>query len=354
MSRKQLDLTLMGLAGLVSFGLPLVISSPTYLQILILLFFYAYLTTAWNLVGGFAGVLPMGHAVFVGIGAYTSTILTLQYGISPWIGMIVGGLLASGVGVLIGRPTLRMRGAYFALCTIAFAEGVRVMIENIDTLGPIKLNGPRGLLIPLKGDSFWNYQFMHKAPYYYIILVMLILVLALTWIISKSKIGYYLAAGGDEPEAAEALGVNVAKYKLMSMALSCFLTALAGTFYAQLMLYFYPKGLLGLDLSFEIAFIALIGGRGMIAGPLVGALALRPLNEFTRIYLGDQLPGLHLVIFGLILILVMLFQPKGLTPSLAKIYDRLANRITGAGKSGQRTTGSGETGFKTTSREGAK
>ncbi|WP_243439761.1 branched-chain amino acid ABC transporter permease [Fundidesulfovibrio soli] len=331
MSRKQLDMTLLGLGLAVSFALPLVIKSPTYLQILILLFFYAYLTTAWNLVGGFAGVLPMGHAVFVGIGAYTSTILSNQYGISPWIGMLAGGVLAALVGVLIGKPTFRMRGAYFALCTIAFAEGFRVMIENIDSIGPLKLNGPRGLLIPLKGDSFWNYQFMHKEPYYYIILVMLLLVLALTWFISRSRMGYYLAAGGEEPEAAQALGINVARYKLVAMAMSCFLTALAGTFYAQLMLYFYPKGLLGLDLSFEIAFIALIGGRGTIAGPVIGALALRPLNEFTRIYLGSQLPGLHLVIFGTILILVMLYQPKGLTAPLARIYDKFASRITRQG-----------------------
>ncbi|MFP5240467.1 MAG: branched-chain amino acid ABC transporter permease, partial [Acidobacteriota bacterium] len=140
MSRKQLDMTLLGLGVAVSFALPLVIKSPTYLQILILLFFYAYLTTAWNLVGGFAGVLPMGHAVFVGIGAYTSTVLSNQYGVSPWIGMLAGGVLAALVGVLIGKPTFRMRGAYFALCTIAFAEGIRVMIENIDSIGPIKIN----------------------------------------------------------------------------------------------------------------------------------------------------------------------------------------------------------------------
>jgi len=330
-SRKQLDHTLLGLVGLIVFALPLVVTSPTYLQILILLFFYAYLTTSWNLVGGFAGVLPLGHSVFVGIGAYTSTILTLQYGISPWIGMLVGGLVAALVGVIMGLPTFRLRGAYFCLCTIAFAEGIRVMVENIDNLGPLHINGPRGLLIPLKEPSFWHYQFMSKLPYYYIILVMLILVLALTWFISRSKIGYYLAAGGEEPEAAAALGVNVANTKLFAMALSCFLTALAGTFYAQLMLYFYPKGLMGLDLSFEIAFIALIGGRGTIAGPVIGALVLRPLNEFTRIYLSDMLPGLHLVIFGLILILVMLYKPQGLTAPLSAFYNRLADRLTGQG-----------------------
>jgi len=327
MTRKKLDLLLLGLCAAVAYGIPLVVESPVTLQIIILLYFYAYLTTSWNVVGGFAGVLPLGHSAFVGIGAYTSTVLFLQYGLSPWLGMIAGGLMAMAIGVLVGKPTLRLRGAYFALCTIAFAEGIRVMIENIDALGPFKLNGPRGLLIPLKAGSFWAYQFMGKVPYYYIILVMLTFVLALTWFISRSRIGYYLAAGGEEPEAAEALGVNVANCKLMAMALSCFLTALAGTFYAQLMLYFYPKGILGLDLSFEIAFIALIGGRGSIAGPLLGALLLRPLSEYTRIALGGQLPGLHLVIFGLILILVMLYQPKGLNAPLTKLYDRFARSV---------------------------
>ena len=126
----------------VVFGLPLVVHSATYLHILILVYFYAYLTTSWNLVGGFAGVLPLGHAAFIGIGAYTSTICSLQYGISPWIGMIIGGILATIVGVMIGLPTLKMRGAYFALATIAFAEGLRVMVENIDNLGPLSLTAP--------------------------------------------------------------------------------------------------------------------------------------------------------------------------------------------------------------------
>ncbi len=332
MTRKTLDRVLLLVCALAAYGLPLVVTSPTTLQMLILLFFYAYLTSSWNVVGGFAGVLPLGHSAFVGIGAYTSTVLFLQYGISPWLGMLVGGCLAALIGVLIGKPTFRLRGAYFALCTIAFAEGIRVMIENIDMLGPFKINGPRGLLIPLKGSSFVAYQFLGKLPYYYIILAMLTLVLALTWVISRSRMGYYLAAGGEEPEAAQALGINVANCKLGAMALSCFLTALAGTFYAQMMLYFYPKGLLGLDLSFDIAFIALIGGRGTIAGPLIGALLLRPVSEYTRIWLSGQLPGLHLVIFGVILITVMLYQPKGLTAPLSKLYDRFARAICSDGR----------------------
>jgi branched-chain amino acid transport system permease protein len=313
----------------VAFGLPLVLRSPTYLHILILLYLYAYLTTSWNLVGGFAGVLPLGHAAFVGIGAYTSTVLSLQYGISPWLGMLVGALLSAVVGVIIGLPTFKMRGAYFALATIAFAEGIRVMVENIDYLGPLQLNGPRGLQIPPLKLGFWSFMFADKEPYYYIILVMLTGVIALTWFVSRSKLGYYLVAGGEEPEAAQALGVNVARAKLVAMAMSSFLTAFAGTFWAQFTLYIHPKSVMSLDISFEIAFIALIGGRGSIAGPLLGALLLRPVGDFSRIYFGSTLPGLHLIIFGVVLILVMLYQPRGLQEPLTRLYNGAFARLVG-------------------------
>jgi branched-chain amino acid transport system permease protein len=315
------------LATLAAFALPLVLRSPTYLHILTLLFLYAYLTTSWNLVGGFAGVLPLGHSTFLGIGAYTSTVLMLQYGLSPWIGMIVGALLATLVGIIIGLPTFKMRGAYFALATIAFAEGFRVMVENIDELGPLKINGPRGLQIPPLTLGFTNYMFASKEPYYYIILVMLVAVLALTYAVSRSKLGHYLVAGGEEPEAAMALGVNVARAKLTAMAMSAFLTALAGTFWAQFTLYIHPKSVMSLDISFEIAFIALIGGRGSIAGPVLGALLLRPVSDFSRIYFGDSLPGLHLIIFGVVLILVMLYQPRGLQEPLTRIFNRAMKRL---------------------------
>jgi branched-chain amino acid transport system permease protein len=327
MTRQKLHISSLVLVGIITFGLPVVLRSPTYLHILILLYLYAYLTTSWNLVGGFAGVLPLGHAAFVGIGAYTSTILSLQYGVSPWIGMIVGGVLAAIVGIIIGLPTFKLRGAYFALATIAFGEGIRVMVENIDYLGPFNLNGPRGLQIPPLNVGLANLMFTNKEPYYYIILVMLVAVLALTYSISRSKLGYYLNAGGEEPEAAMALGVNVERCKLIAMTMSSFLTALAGVFYAQFTLFIHPKSVISLDLSFEIAFIALIGGRGSIAGPVLGALLLRPVGDFSRIYFGATLPGLHLIIFGSVLVLVMIFQPRGLQEPLTRVYHKLLDRL---------------------------
>lgn len=315
------NLTLLLLAGL--FLLPVVVTSPSMLQIFILIIFYAYLTSCWNFVGGFAGVLPLGHSAFVGIGAYTSTLLYLTWGISPWIGMLAGGVLATLVGVTIGLPTLKLRGAYFALATIAVGEGLRVLVENVERIGPFEVRGPKGLLINLVDDAPLSaFQFQSKVPYYYIILVMLLAVLYLTQRMMNSKVGYYLAAGGEDPEAAEALGIKVSRYKLIAMAISCFLTALGGTFYAQMFLYFYPKSILGLELSYEIAFIALIGGRGTILGPVVGALLLRPVSDLTRIYLSGSLPGLHLVIFGLVLIVVMRYQPKGLIAPLRQLFNR--------------------------------
>jgi branched-chain amino acid transport system permease protein len=330
MTPQSFKKTGLALLALTALALPLILRSPTYLHILIMLYLYAYMTTTWNLVGGFAGVLPLGHSVFVGIGAYTSTVLWLQWGVSPWLGMLVGGCLAGFVGYLIGKPTLKMRGAYFALATMAFVEGVRVIVENVDHLGPFKLNGPRGLNIPplpAGEGSLLAFQFASKEPYYYIILFMLMGVVYLTWRLSGSKLGYSLSAGGEEPEAAEALGVNVAKCKVAAMVLSAFLTALAGTFLAQLTLFIYPKSVLTLDLSFELAFIALIGGRGSLAGPVVGALMLRPVTEFSRIYLSATLPGMHLILLGVILIVVMLYQPRGLSEPLTRLLNRLQDRV---------------------------
>ena len=326
LNQKPITLIITALLLCALLILPLVVTSPAFMQIIILIVLYAYFTSTWNFVGGFAGVLPLGHSAFIGIGAYTSTVLFQTFGVSPWFGMIVGGLLATLVGVIIGLPTLKLRGAYFALATIAVGEGMRVLVENVKQVGPFMINGPSGISLPLTESSFWNFQFDSKASYYYIILIMLLLVLLLTWFMMNSKVGYYLAAGGEEPEAAEALGIKVSRYKLIAMALSCFLAALGGTFYAQLMLYFYPKSILGLDLSFEIAFIALIGGRGTIIGPVLGALLLRPVSEITRIYLGSSLPGLHLIIFGVVLIVVMRYYPKGLVEPLRRLFDKYINK----------------------------
>ena len=307
---------------------PLVFSSITYVQIFILILWYACLATSWNFVGGFAGVLPLGHAVFAGIGAYTSTLLFINAGITPWIGMFAGGFMAVGLGLLIGSPTFKLHGGYYTLSSIAIVEVVRIITENTQSIFGIPVQGAQGLLLPYKGHAPLLFQFESKIAYYYIILALLLIIFALTSFIRHSRIGYYLVAGGEDQEAAESLGVNVARYKLIALSLSAFFTAIAGTFYAQLVQYVYPKGIISLNLSFEIAFIAIIGGRGTLFGPIIGAFILVPIGELSRMYLsGSQFLGVHLMIYGGIIVLFMLFKPQGLNNTFAAWYSALLSRL---------------------------
>jgi branched-chain amino acid transport system permease protein len=243
--------------------------------------------------------------------------------------MFVGAFLAMIAGFLIGLPTLKLRGAYFALSSIAFLEGLRVVTENTKVLFGVKINGPQGLLLPLKGNSLYYFQFDNKIWYYYTILIMTAVVLYITYKVSVSRLGYYLMAGGEDKEAAEALGVNVFRCKMIAMLMSTFLTALGGTFYAQLVRYIYPRGVMNLEFAFEIAFIAIVGGRGTIAGPILGSFLLVPVAELTRIYLGGSYLGIHLVVYGIVLMLVMIFEPRGITEPLKKVYNNILDRFEG-------------------------
>ena len=327
--RSSIRIVLPVLCILAFIGVPVIFRNPAFLQLMVLVLLYAYLTTSWNLVGGFAGVLPLGHTLFAGIGAYTSTLLFIELGLTPWIGMFVGAFLAMIAGFLIGLPTLKLRGAYFALSSIAFLEGFRVVTENTKVLFGVKINGPQGLLLPLKGNSLYYFQFDNKTWYYYTILIMTAIVLYITYKVSVSRLGYYLMAGGEDKEAAEALGVNVFRCKMIAMMMSTFLTALGGTFYAQLVRYIYPRGVMNLEFAFEIAFIAIVGGRGTIAGPILGSFLLVPVAELTRIYLGGSYLGIHLVVYGIVLMLVMIFEPRGITEPLTKVYNNILDRFEG-------------------------
>ena len=327
--RSSIRIVLPVLCILVFIGVPVIFRNPAFLQLMVLVLLYAYLTTSWNLVGGFAGVLPLGHTLFAGIGAYTSTLLFIELGLTPWIGMFIGAFLAMIAGFLIGLPTLKLRGAYFALSSIAFLEGFRVVTENTKVLFGVKINGPQGLLLPLKGNSLYYFQFDNKTWYYYTILIMTAIVLYITYKVSVSRLGYYLMAGGEDKEAAEALGVNVFRCKMIAMLMSTFLTALGGTFYAQLVRYIYPRGIMNLEFAFEIAFIAIVGGRGTIAGPILGSFLLVPVAELTRIYLGGSYLGIHLVVYGIVLMLVMIFEPRGITEPLTKVYNNILDRFEG-------------------------
>ncbi len=305
------------------FFAPLFVRDDYFIHILAFICFFAYLSVAWNIIGGYAGQTSLGHSAFVGIGAYVSTLLLINQGLSPWLGMLLGGLAAALISLIIGFPAFRLKGPYFALTTIAFAEILRLWVTDTDTLFGIQIRGAQGILIPIKGHSLEYFQFVDKAYYYYIILLMLVLAIYICLRIENSKMGYYLKAVKDNQEAAQSLGVEVTRYKLLALAVSAFLSGMGGVFYAQFVLFINPERILGLDISIELALITIIGGRGKVFGPVLGAFLLRPLSEITAAYFGGTYLGVHLILYGVLLMLSILFIPKGMAELFGNFYVRL-------------------------------
>ncbi|MDD2104383.1 ABC transporter permease subunit [Pseudomonas putida] len=287
--------------------IPLTVGSPFVYHLFILICSYAALASAWNIVGGFAGQLSLGHAVFYGVGAYTSTLLMIKLGVSPWIGMLVGACLSSIVAVLISWPCFRLRGPFFALATIAVLEVVRLMaINQHDVTG-----GAAGLGVPLKLGVEWM-LFRPRWPYLLIAFGFLIITLAVSWKIKNSRLGYYLIAVREREDAAHAVGVNSVKVKLIAVVLSAFLTSLVGSFHAMYLTFIEPGSMFSLDMSIQIAMFALIGGLGTVSGPLIGTLLVLPLAELARGWLGDMGSGVHGLVYGIVLVVVVLTIPQGL------------------------------------------
>ena len=319
---QNLTLVAMSVAVILLLAIPLGVTDEYYLHVLAVVLYFAYMASAWNIVCGYTGQLSLGHSALSGIGGYISTLLLINAGLSPWIGMFVGAICATGVGVLVGWPCFRLRGPYFALTTIAFAEILRIWTENTEEIFGLELRGAQGLSVPLKGHAPALFQFEGKVPYYYIIIAMLVAVMAITWWMERSRMGFYLKAIRADQDGAEALGVNSTRYLLSAMAVSSFLTALGGSFYAQYFRYINPERNMGLDFSIELALMGIVGGQGTVVGPVLGAFLLTPAGEITRATLGGKFPGLHLVIYGLVLILAMLFLPKGLIQPVRRLLGR--------------------------------
>ncbi|MBI3638066.1 MAG: branched-chain amino acid ABC transporter permease [Candidatus Rokubacteria bacterium] len=294
------------LAALLAF--PLVVTLPFPRHIMIIIFLYATLAQAWNLLAGYCGQISLGHAVFFGTGAYTSSVLVRDLALSPWLGMVAGALVAVALSQVIGYPVFRLHGHYFAIATIAVGEIVHIVALNWDYLG-----AARGLYLPIKRpDSFVNLQFhQSKAGYYYIALGLLLLALAVTRHLERSRAGYYFRAVREDPSAAASLGVPVTRYKQWAMAWSAALTALGGTFYAQYVLFIDPESVFALSLSILICLVAVLGGVGTLWGPLLGAAVLVPLSEGTRVWLGGTGKAIDLLIYGALIVIISVVQPAG-------------------------------------------
>ena len=288
---------------------PFIFTSAFLQHIMIMVFMYGLLAISWDLIGGYANLFSFGQAAFFGIGAYTSTVMLIRWGINPWLGMLVGGCISGLIGVLISYPTAKLRGHYFAIATLAFLFVVQILFENWKFV-----NAAQGLSLPmLKQSSFWNFQFREsKIPYYFIMLTLLVLGLVLVRAVINSRIGYYLRALRESPEVAQSLGVNTAKYRLIAIALSGFLSALAGTFYAQYVLYIDPPSVFSLPLSVQVVLISVFGGYGTIYGPLLGTAILIPLINLIGAWLGGAGRGIAFMVFGGIIVIVCLLQPDGM------------------------------------------
>jgi branched-chain amino acid transport system permease protein len=298
--------------------LPLAVTSSFALDILIRILLFAFIGTAWNLLGGYARQLSLGHVAFFGLGAYTSTLLQIDFGISPWIGMLAGGVAGMLASLPIGWLCFRLRGPYFAIATIATAQVLMLIFLKFRDFAW----GAEGTTIPNLGNAPLMMQFDGKAPYYYIVLGLLAVALAITAWIERSRIGYYLVAIGEDEDAAEAVGIDVARIKRDIYMVSSFLTALAGTFYTQYIYFIDPQTAFNFSVSIEAALVSIVGGIGTLWGPVIGTVLLETTSALLQSWLGNSIGGVQLTVYSLILMAVILWKPTGIMGYVSEVYGR--------------------------------
>lgn len=305
---KRSNLILLAVGVIAAIVYPHIFQMPFPRHLMIMVFIYATLGSAWNLIGGYAGQVSLGNAVYFGLGAYTSTLLLMKAGINPWLGILIGVLISSIVSLIVGYPCFKLGGHYFAIATIAVGEMFQQAWLNWDWGG-----SAIGLNLPILNEGLGNFQFHEsKLPYYYIGLCMVGVAVLISYMVDRSKIGYYFRAIKGDQDAARSLGISHTKYKAYAMVLSAGLTSIAGSFYAQYVLFIDPDSVFPLMLSINMCLMATLGGLGSVWGPVIGAFILIPISEFTRIKMGGGGTGIDLMVYGLLIILICLFQPNGI------------------------------------------
>jgi len=305
----------LALVAAVMLTLPLV-ANDYVVSILILVLFAAYLGQAWNIMMGFAGQLSIGHALYVGIGAYASAALFVHYGVPPWIGMVVGAVLAALAGSAIGALGFRfgVAGVYFALLTIAFAEFTRILFDHFDWVG-----GSAGLFLPVSNRTTSDIVNLRGAPimFYYLMLALTAAVFALCRFLLTRRIGYYWLAIREEQEAAEATGIDVFRYKVAAVAISAAIAALGGAVQAFYYNNLYPETVFATGRSIELMLAPIVGGLGTLFGPILGAFLLTFLGEaLTAASEAVRIDGIKQLLYGVILLLIVALRPAGIWPWL--------------------------------------
>jgi branched-chain amino acid transport system permease protein len=295
-------------------AVPLFTASNVVLNFLVMALLIALVGQGWNLLGGYGGQYSFGHAAFFGTGAYVTAILQMRYGVNAWFGLVIGIAAGALVGAVIGALSFRsgLKGSYFALVTLAFAEVLRI----VASVTPITGAGVGTLIkLDLRPEAF---QFQSRVPFYLIIVGMVGLSLFLVKVIENSRFGAYLVAVRENEEAAKALGVDVMLVKVGAMTLSAAITAAGGCFYAQYFLFLDAAIAYGPWISIEALLAPIVGGVGTVFGPLLGALVVKALGELTKMVAGDA-PGLDLVIYGLVLVAVIGFAPRGIAGLISRL-----------------------------------
>lgn len=317
MNKKQK--VFMVCALVVAVVLPLLNTSMFVRNLLILILIWSILGMGWNVIGGFCGQVSNGHSLYYGLGAY-SVGLTLQYfGWSPFLAIPLGMIFSAGVAYLIGKPVLRLKGHAFAIGTMAIAESMRYIAINVKFT-----NGAKGVtMFNRRLNPVLFLQFKDQKIYYYIYLVIMLLVLLLIKKLSTSKFFYYLRTIRGNEEAAASIGIDVAKYKNYAYMLSAAIVSLAGSLYAQYILFFDPASMMTLNVSMMIVLVAVMGGIGTVMGPILGAVIITTLSEYTRAIFG-KFGGFDMVLYGVLVIVIVLFLPGGLLTLPHIIKDKLA------------------------------
>jgi branched-chain amino acid transport system permease protein len=288
--------------------IPQVAANSFTQHVFILILLYASMSQAWNIIGGYCGQVSFGHSVFFGIGAYGAGMAVVKFGTTPWPGIIIGSLLAMVVAVLISYPCFKLKGHYFAIATFAIVE-----IFNRLFMVWYWVNGALGLDYPMVKIGLTNFVWYRtKIPYYYGALILFITIFSIVRFIEKNRFGYYLRAVREDQETAEATGINSTFIKLSAMALSAFLASFCGAFFVQYNFRVDPSMVMSLQVSMIFVLVTILGGAGTLFGPLLGAMILIPLQEYTRVLWGGLGRGTDLMLFGFLIILIMVRQPKGI------------------------------------------
>lgn len=296
---------------------PLVFSEPFYLDIGVTFLLAAISASAWNIVGGYAGQVSVGHSMFFGLGAYTPLLFYTLWGWPPVLAVPFGVALSIGLAVLIGMPTFRLTGHYFSMATIAVAELIRIFFGTWGLVG-----AAIGLQGPATARAWWDLTFRSEVPYYYIFLGVLAVLLFVTFAVERRRFGYYLRAIKADERAARSLGVPVQQTKIKALILSAVFTSIAGSLYSIKTGFIDPESGFGILISVQMLIIAALGGAGTLFGPLVGALILIPLQTATNTWFGGGGTGLTYILYGGIIVLISRFEPGG----MFELWDRVVPR----------------------------